>query len=340
MQIDTSSFIFHRPTGDPKPQPYYSFDSDSWKAVQPPLGSQSTLESSQTSQESRLSSICLLSWNIDILIPFTEPRMSAALNYLSSLVSRVPPSQPIVIFLQEMGESDLAQIQSAPWVRQRFHITDTSSAFFGSDFYGTTTLVDRRLKIVNVFRVPFKSNFQRDGFFVDLQLGGSSQVLRLCNVHLESLIADPPLRPKQLALAAKYMHQDVVYASILAGDCNAIQPFDRTLHSDNGLRDAYLELGGQEDSEEGYTWGYQVPEEMYKIFGPSRMDKVMFCGNIEVKNLQRIGIGVKVEDEQTQKEMVNAGQLDFVTDHYGLMAEMNLVGTALVGLEEAADRKR
>jgi len=334
MQTDMSSFIFHQPAGDPKPQPYYSFDSGSWTAVQPSSASQTTPESSQTSKEPHLSSLRLLSWNIDILIPFAEPRMFAALNYLSTLVSSVPVSQPIVIFLQEMGVSDLAQIQAAPWVRQRFYMTDTSSVFFGSSFYGTTTLVDRRLKIVDVFRVPFESKFQRDGFFVDLQLRGNSQVLRLCNVHLESLIADPPLRPKQLALAAKYMHQDVVYASILAGDCNAIQPFDRTLHSDNGLRDAYLELGGQEDSEEGYTWGYQVPEELFKRFGPSRMDKVMFCGNMKIKSLERIGVGIKVEDEQTQKEMVDAGQVEFVTDHYGLMAEMDIVGATVASLED------
>ena len=329
MQTDISSFIFHQP----ERQPYYSFDSGSWTAVQPSSASQTT----QISKKLHLSSLRLFSWNIDILIPFTEPRMFAALNYLSTLVSTVPVSQPIVIFLQEMGISDLTQIQAAPWIRERFYITDMSSAFFGNEFYGTTTLVDRRLKIVNVFRVPFESKFERDGFFVDLQLDGSSQVLRLCNVHLESLVADPPLRPKQLALAAEYMHQDVVYASVLAGDCNAIQPFDRTLHTDNGLRDAYLELGGQEDSEDGYTWGYQVPEKLSKKFGPSRMDKVMFCGNMTIKNLQRIGVGIKVEDEQTRKEMVDAGQVEFVTDHYGLMAEMDIVGAAVASLEEAVD---
>jgi len=338
MQVDMSSFIFHQDTGEPTPQPYYSFDSGSWRAVQPSSSSQITSESSQTSNESHLSSIRLLSWNIDVLIPFAEPRMSAALNYLSSIVSSVAVSQPIIIFLQEMGVSDLAQIQAAQWIRQRFYITDTSNASFGNSFYGTTTLIDRRLKIVNVFRVPFESEFQRDGLFVDLQLDGSSQVLRLCNVHLESLVADPPLRPKQLALAAKHMHEDAVYASILAGDCNAIQPFDRTLHSDNMLRDAYLELGGQEDSEDGYTWGYQVPEKVFKKFGPSRMDKVMFCGNTKVKSLERIGVGIKVEDERTRKEMVGIGQLEFVTDHYGLMAEMDIVGGTLANSEEAVYR--
>lgn len=261
--------------------------------------------------------------------------MSAALKYLATLVSTGPSDQPIVIFLQEIGVSDLAQIQAAPWIRERFYITDTSASNWGSDFYGTTTLVDRRLTIKNVFRVPFDSKFQRDGFFVDVGLNGSWKVLRLCNVHLESLVADPPLRPGQMALAAKYMHEDIVHASILAGDCNSIQPFDRTIHSDNGLKDAYLELGGKEDSEEGYTWGYQVPEDQLKKFGPSRMDKVMFCGNAKVKNLQRIGVGVKVEDEQMRKEMIQKGMVDYVTDHYGEMAEVEIEGLTLAVSNEA-----
>jgi len=264
-----------------------------------------------------------------MLIPWAEPRMAAALQHLSTLVSSAPPNQAIVIFLQEMGPSDLAQIQAATWVRQRFHITDTSGAHWGNAQYGTTTLVDRRLRIAAVFRVPFESMFQRDGFFVDVRVVGEPRVLRLANVHLESLVADPPLRPAQMETTARYLHDEMVYAALLAGDCNSIQPFDRTIHSDNGLEDAYLVLGGKEDSDEGYTWGPQVPEAMFKKFGPSRMDRVMFCGKVKAKSLQRIGVGVKVDDDQLRKEMIAAGQVDFVTDHYGVMAEMELDGSNL-----------
>ena len=256
--------------------------------------------------------------------------MAAALQHLSTIVTSVPAAQPIVIFLQEMGESDLAQIQAAAWVRDRFYMTDTSGASWGNPLYGSTTLVDRRLGVAAVFRVPFESMFQRDGFFVDVRLAGDGErVLRLANVHLESLVADPPLRPAQMRLAARYLREEKVYAGLLAGDCNSIQPFDRTIHSDNGLEDAYLALGGKEDSEDGYTWGPQVPEEMFKKFGPSRMDKVMFCGNVKVKSFQRIGVGVKVDDEQLRKEMIAAGQVDFVTDHYGVMADMEIGGLNL-----------
>lgn len=47
---------------------------------------------------------------------------------------------------------------------------------------------------------------------------------------------------------AKHL-QDVdagIAASILAGDCNATQPRDRTGPQDNGFIGAYLELGGLE----------------------------------------------------------------------------------------------
>lgn len=42
-----------------------------------------------------------------------------------------------------------------------------------------------------------------------------------------------------------------MYAGVFAGDMNANKPLDRTLPQENGFKDAYLELGGKEDAEEG-----------------------------------------------------------------------------------------
>ncbi|KAI9765465.1 MAG: hypothetical protein M1835_007376 [Candelina submexicana] len=153
----------------------------------------------------------------------------------------------------------------------------------------------------------------RDGLFVDIAVKSpntsSSRTLRLCNTHLESLVADPPLRPDQVALAAKHLQDPSVHAGILASDFNAIQPFDRTLHTDNGLQDAFLDLGGQEDLEEGNTWGYQSMREVRDKFGPKRMDKVCYCGGVEVGRLKRIGVGVRVEEGKRAK-MRSWGALD------------------------------
>lgn len=284
---------------------------------------------------------------------YPNERMAAALQYLDQLTASTEPDTPIVIFLQEMTSSDLRQICEAAWVRERFKITDTNNQYWrGSNYgpdnyfrhstYGTTALVDRRLQIQDLFRVPLYTGMDRDGLFVDLALtntlGEGSRgrwLLRLCNVHLESLAADPPVRPLQMAAAVEYLQDkddgatqflhipDRVACALLAGDLNAIQPFDRTLHVENGLNDAYLELGGQEDSDEGYTWGPQARRWSRERFGCCRMDKILYRGGLRLQSFERIGVGVKVADdvlEEVEKE-VEGG---FVTDHYGVMGDFEL----------------
>jgi tyrosyl-DNA phosphodiesterase 2 len=272
--------------------------------------------------------IRLISWNIDILVEFAEERMRAALEYLDILTSSTPVDIPVIVFLQEMGQSDLEQIRNSTWVRQRFNITDITHQNWLSPLYGTTVLVDRRLQIKSVFRIPWISKFDRDGLFVDIALSSlkeETKVLRLCNTHLESLVADPPVRPLQIAAAAPYLQKPDVACALLAGDLNAIQPFDRSLHTENGLKDTYLELGGKEDSEEGYTWGQQAPQWMKDKFGCSRMDKILFRGDIHPRMFERIGMGVKVAEEvreEVGKEIEGA----WVTDHYGVMGDFEFTG--------------
>jgi tyrosyl-DNA phosphodiesterase 2 len=99
---------------------------------------------------------------------------------------------------------------------------------------------------------------------------GEDRILRLCNTHAESLALEPAYRPPQLALCARYMHESTVNASVLAGDLNAIQDFDKHLHTDNNLKDAYLDLGGQEDDAEGHTWGQQAATAQRERFGTTR----------------------------------------------------------------------
>lgn len=274
--------------------------------------------------------IRLISWNIDMSIGFARERMAAALQYLDHLVTSTPPDTPIVIFFQEMTRSDLFQIRDSSWIRQRFNITDFDVKFWRGSHYGTTILVDRRLIIQGVFRVHWDSGMDRDGLFVDLEISNSqypdidARTLRLCNTHLESLVAEPPRRPLQVAAAAQYLN-GVVYVpcALMAGDMNSIQPFDRTLHQVNDMNDTYLELDGEEDTEEGYTWGPQAKQWSREQFGSSRMDKIFFSGNLQPKAFERIGMGVKIAEdilEAAEKE-VEGG---FVTDHYGVMGDFEL----------------
>ena len=233
----------------PRPQPYHAFDNESGLWQKQPAGS--STHASPLAKDVDCQRLRILTWNIDCLIPYSVPRMRAALNHVHSLISASPLLT--VVLLQEMTFSDIQLIKASPWIRERFFITDADHGNWASGLYGTTALVDKRLGGMQVFRVPWVSKFHRDGLFIDLQVtaddsagaeGSERKVFRLCNAHLESLVADPPVRPGQMADAAEYLHK--AYAGLVAGDMNAIEPFDRTLPAENGLKDAYLELGGIE----------------------------------------------------------------------------------------------
>lgn len=170
----------------------------------------------------------------------------------------------------------------------------------------------------------------RDALFIDLDFSdgnnnaGNSRI-RLGNTHLESLVADPPLRPAQVALASRSLHDDTAQGGVLVGDFNAIQRFDRTLHVETDLKDAYLEAGGIEGDEKegdgpgyekegggpgcekGWTWGMQSREGQRERFGCSRMDKMLFCGGVRLENLERIGEGVKVPKGEVGEGVVCDG---------------------------------
>lgn len=300
---------------DPKPvhQMPHAFAGGSWKPFNEQLSSHS------------VATIRLITWNIDAEAQCGPLRMAGALRYLEGLTNTFPREIPLVICFQEVVRNDLMLLQAAPWVRARFALTDIDTNHWKAPYYGTTTLVDRRLPLARVYRAFYKdTQMDRDGLYVDIATKPSTpsqRILRFCNTHLESLDATPPLRPAQFAEASQHLHSPSIHAGILAGDLNAIEPFDRALHVTYDFKDAYLEAGGKEDSHEGYTWGYQSYAEVQDKFGCGRLDKVLFCGRVKVRGLQRIGIGVKVEEAKRTK-MRSFGALEFVTDHYGLMADV------------------
>jgi tyrosyl-DNA phosphodiesterase 2 len=304
----------------PYAQTYYSFSSleDGWTSTKP--------DEHQTlgSYGKTPAKLSLYSWNVDFMLPHAKPRMTAALGHLASIITPTRPSALAVIFLQEMLDSDLTTISEHPDIRANFYMTDLTTEYWESGHYGTVTLIDKRLPIKDVFRVHYTdTRMERDALFVDvLHPSSPDKPIRFCNTHLESLIANPPLRPPQMKMAAKFMHDDAVLASILAGDLNAIQPFDKTLHSDNELKDAYLELGGDEDDAAGHTWGQQAATNLREQFGTSRMDKVFFCGDIDVTKCEKFGMDVVVADHDVEDDLLKLGlEKPWVTDHLGIWAE-------------------
>lgn len=298
----------------PHQQPFYTHDGSNWTYTKP---SETPSPASPTIKQ-----LALYSWNIDFMLPYPDSRMRAAIRHLQSLISKPSPEVANVVFLAECLHSDLAVIASNSWVQQSFSITDVDGANWQSGHYGTTTLVDKRLPTTSCFRVHYsKTRMERDGLFVDTLL--SNKAVRLCNTHLESLAFDPPFRPPQMQVCAKYMHEETAcHGAILAGDLNAIQHFDKHLHSDNHLDDAYLETGGSEDdAERGHTWGQQAATTQRDRFGTSRMDKVLFCGGLGLMSFERFGAGVEVQDEPERSHIVKLGfDKPWITDHLGVKA--------------------
>jgi len=309
---------------EPHAQSFYEFDSakQSWQPRTPEINRE------KRSGVSGLSRLALHSWNIDFMLPFAEARMDAALAHLEDVTNKIPPTTAVIIYLQECIVPDLSTIGRQPWIRDKFYITDINSSNWASGHYGTTTLIDRRLSIASCFRVHYsKTRMERDALFTDVLMGNNQdKTIRFCNTHLESLVFEPPFRPLQVRVAAKYMHQGDVHGAVTAGDFNAIQPFDKTLHSDNNLKDAYLELGGQEDSDAGYTWGQQAATDLREQFGCSRMDKVYFCGGLRLRSFERFGADVQLEEESQKNNLVELGfDKPWITDHLGVISEFDVV---------------
>lgn len=112
----------------------------------------------------------------------------------------------------------------------------------------------------------------------------------------------------------------------LAGDLNATQEYDKHLHTDNRLKDAYLERGGQEDdAEAGHTWGQQAAPAARERFGTTRMDKTYFCGSVKCTLVESFGADVQVDNEDERKQIVDLGvEKPWVTDHLGVHAIFEL----------------
>jgi tyrosyl-DNA phosphodiesterase 2 len=181
------------------------------------------------------------SWNIDFMLPFPSQRMEAALRHLQRLIETEAETHESgdlahVIFLAECLESDIGLLCQDAWVQSNFCLTDLDFRNMASGHYGTAMLIDRRLAIQSCFRVHYsKTRMERDGLFVDVML--NSKRIRLCTTHAESLALQPAYRPLQLEICARHMHDPLVYASVLAGDLNAIEPADENIHVENELRD-------------------------------------------------------------------------------------------------------
>jgi tyrosyl-DNA phosphodiesterase 2 len=219
------------PLDEPFSQSCHKYHGADWHPID--FGSDHT--------DSSLHRLDIWSWNIDFMLPFPSQRMEAALRHLQRLIETEGKTQDYnglahVILLAECLESDISLLSQDAWVQSNFYLTDLDMSNMASGYYGTVALIDRRLAVQSCFRVHYsKTRMERDGLFVDVML--NSKRIRLCTTHAESLALQPAYRPLQLEMCARHMHDPHVYASILAGDLNAIEPADANIHVENGLKD-------------------------------------------------------------------------------------------------------
>ena len=213
-------------------------------------------------------------------------------------------------------------ILNAEWVRRYFIVIPTGTDRWPEhSSYGNVTLVSRTIPVVNAFTIMFSNSaMNRTAIFVDIKLcipaledeprlSRGIVTLRIANTHLESLPAGAPARPRQMKLVADALREQGLIGGIVAGDMNAIGPSDGGIVEDAGLYDAWQ---GDDDDEEGFTWGYQSPNNRFR---PGRLDKVLSTRpeGFIVEEPERIGIGEAIRQDT------------WVSDHFGLVTRVHIV---------------
>ena len=265
-------------------------------------------------------SIRLVSWNVDFMAPNAEDRLHHALGHIQGHLEQSKEEgnailAPSCILLQEVHGDAMPVILQNQWVREHFTIVPTSTKYWPSPRYGNVTLISHTVPTVSAHTLVFaNSRMGRNAVIVDVHLAATGSdtpmLLRIANVHLESLPEGTSKRPEQLLSTAKLLRVDGVHAGVVAGDMNPIDSRDATLPAEAGLTDAYR---GAEDNETSFTWGYQPRN----IFPARRMDKILYTGDasLEVDAPQSIGVGLKTPTGQ------------WVSDHYGLVTTVKFGAT-------------
>lgn len=246
--------------------------------------------------------LALTSWNIDA---FSSRPISRAKLILGHILEAPRPSD--IVFLQEVTRDVRVALLQDSRVRTAFLATDAEdeTAFENVPFATMTLLsnarfasgleppqepstgVDGRDKIMlgRVSRMPLPSKYRRDALCVEVvRPGVPGTILRLINVHLDSLWGTQLYRTQQLEILSAVLREPGCDGGIIAGDFNAISREDDALVDKNGLVDAWVALRGSADPDGG-TWGVGV------VRRPGRLDKVAMVG-LEAEEIEVLRPGV------------------------------------------------
>ena len=298
----------------------YTFDSnkDDWITIP---------HADATNNTPAPSVLRVLTWNVDFMAGREEERMKCALDYIQSSVfecANKEAPKPCVVLLQEVVADVIPVILTHDWVRAHFKVTPISNEDWPYPQYGNITLISRNVDVLSASRLVFKNSIMgRFALIVDVRLahehfaevlgnelnsaGPRDATIRIANVHLESLPLGAEARPQQLRRVADELREPGICGGLVCGDMNAIGESDKKIPQDVGLNDAF---DGNEDDENGYTWGYQPVCQ----FAPGRLDKVLYTSRegLNVQGPQRVGIGLKT------------ARGTWVSDHYGLVTSVTI----------------
>jgi tyrosyl-DNA phosphodiesterase 2 len=241
---------------------------------------------SQTATSKRLS---LVTWNIDAFSPQPITRTKLILSQI--LNTRTPPD---IIFLQEVRSPVRTSLLNDPNIRAAFLTTDAEDdASFAHGRFATMTLLSKKrfisglpmqeegaeskqrnqFLIGHVTRAILPSKYGRDGLCVDIMpQQAPGMVIRLINVHLDSLWATSSYRIQQMETLGNILRERGCSGGIIAGDFNAINPEDHDLIDKNGMIDAWVSLHGTSNTDGG-TYRVGV-----KPGTGSRLDRVAMLG--------------------------------------------------------------
>lgn len=271
------------------------------------------------------SSLRLLTWNVDFASKGPKRRLAAALDYIRQHVFKCNTAyehpEPCCILLQEVDVVAFTLVLNNEWVQHSFLVVPSSTEKWPHNArYGNVTLVSRTIPVCGAFTIDFSSSeMARNGLFVDVKLAvpaprhaprlsdGIVQV-RIANTHLESLPQGARARPEQLRIIAEALQEYDLHGGVVGGDMNAIGPLDSTIAEEVGLTDAWQ---GSDEDEDGFTWGCQ-PACQYPA---ARLDKILWVarGGLEVEEPVRVGVEAK------------GGSGEWISDHFGLVANVHVV---------------
>jgi len=263
------------------------------------------------------STIRILTWNVDFSSPSPTERLATALAHIQNDVFKCEsgePPEPCCILLQEVCEQAFCVVLENEWIKKYFILTPLSTDKWPPGAtYGNVTLVSRMIPVSEAWSLEFgSSKMSRNALMVDIKLSVPEEnsrvlTLRVANTHLESLPEGESARPEQMGLIAKVLKDKSLHGGIVCGDMNAIGPSDWSLAEKVGVVDAWK---GDDDDEEGFTWGYQPP----CGHPTARLDKILFVpGNMyEVDEPKVVGVGLKTS------------QGLWASDHFGLVTALRL----------------